>query len=245
MERKEPTLFGGEDNSREETSGRRPTHVHDDSRSARALYMPGSKPSAVPAIALVIALIGVAGAGFLGWKFLEAQKALVSADTRITQLENQLNVTSNESTASVGSLQVNLKAVDSEVKKLWDLARKIASDNAEKLSGVYKNIDGAKKEIGDLKVDNNSIKQEALSAKLSAEEMVARLEAQEKALVEQSKKLKDTSASLSAMVSQVKSAEGLAARIKNTEEAIEAIDDNRRSINRDLVQIKQQLGIKN
>jgi chromosome segregation ATPase len=244
MERKEPTLFGGEDNTREEAS-RRPAPAYDESRSARALYMPGAKPSAVPAIALVVALIGVAGAGFLGWKFLEAQKALVSADTRISQLENQLNITSNESTASLGSLQVNIKAVDGEVKKLWDLARKIASDNAEKLSGVYKNMDAAKKEIADLKVDNNSIKQEALSSKLSMEEAVARLEAQEKALVEQSKKMKDMSASLNAMVSQVKSAEGLAARIKNTEEAIEAIDDNRRNINRDLVQIKQQLGIKN
>jgi chromosome segregation ATPase len=244
MERKEPTLFG-DDNTREETSHRKPAPSYDDSRSARAQYTQPARPSALAPVALIFALVGVAGAGFLGWKFLEAQKALISADTRITQLENQLNITSNESTASVGSLQVNIKALDGEVKKLWDLARKIASDNAEKLTGVYKNIDAAKKEIGDLKVDNGSIKQEALSSKLSFEEAAARLEAQEKALVEQSKKIKDLSASLNAMLSQVKSAEGLASRIKNTEEAIEAIDDNRRTINRDLVQIKQQLGIKN
>jgi hypothetical protein len=46
-------------------------------------------------------------------------------------------------------------------------------------------------------------------------------------------------------LNQIKSAEGLASRITKTEEAIDSIDDNRRVLNKDVMQIKQQLGIKN
>lgn len=247
MERREPTLSGGNNNEREEPASRR-SSAYDDSRSSRSTHVAehggagGSGP--LPAIALVIALLGVIGAGFLGWKLTEAQAALVKADNRITQLENQLNVTSTESTASVGSLQVKLVAVDNEVKKLWEVSRKTVADNTEKFNGISKSFDSTKKEIADVKGGENSLKQDALAQKAGLEEAVARLEAQEKALVEQKKRIQDVSASVTAALSQVKSAEGLAGRLNSVEEAIDAIDDNRRTINRDLAQIKQTMGIK-
>lgn len=248
MERREPTLSGG-NNEREEPVGRRSSKkpAYDDSRSARTTYAPeyssgGSGP--LPAIALVIALLGVAGAGFLGWQLTEAQAALMKADSRISQLENQLNVASTESTASVGSLQVKLVSVDNEVKKLWEVSRKTVADNTEKFNGVNKSLDANKKDITEVKNAENSLKQDVLAQKASFDEAVARLDAQEKALVDQRKRIQDVSASVTAALSQVKSAEGLAARITKAEEAIDAIDDNRRTINRDLMQIKQQVGIK-
>lgn len=248
MERREPTLSGG-NNEREEPVSRRSSKkpAYDDSRSARTTYAPeyssgGSGP--LPAIALVIALLGVAGAGFLGWQLTEAQAALMKADSRISQLENQLNVASTESTASVGSLQVKLVSVDNEVKKLWEVSRKTVADNTEKFNGVNKSLDANKKDITEVKNAENSLKQDVLAQKASFDEAVARLDAQEKALVDQRKRIQDVSASVTAALSQVKSAEGLAARITKAEEAIDAIDDNRRTINRDLMQIKQQVGIK-
>lgn len=248
MERREPTLSGG-NNEREEPVSRRSSKkpAYDDSRSARTTYAPeyssgGSGP--LPAIALVIALLGVAGAGFLGWQLTEAQAALMKADSRISQLENQLNVASTESTASVGSLQVKLVSVDNEVKKLWEVSRKTVADNTEKFNGVNKSLDANKKDIAEVKNAENSLKQDVLAQKASFDEAVARLDAQEKALVDQRKRIQDVSASVTAALSQVKSAEGLAARITKAEEAIDAIDDNRRTINRDLMQIKQQVGIK-
>ncbi|HWV15824.1 MAG TPA: hypothetical protein VN030_10375 [Cellvibrio sp.] len=249
MERREPTLSGGNNNEREEQASRRPTSsAYDDSRPSRATPVAehggssGSGP--LPAIALVIALLGVAGAGFLGWQLTQAQAALAKADSRISQLENQLNVTSTESTASVGSLQVKLVAVDNEVKKLWEVSRKTVADNTEKFNGISKSFDSTKKDIADVRGGENSLKQDALAQKAGLEEAVSRLEAQEKALVEQKKRIQDVSASVTAALSQVKSAEGLAGRLNSVEEAIDAIDDNRRTINRDLAQIKQTMGIK-
>lgn len=247
MERREPTLSGGNNNEREESSRRRSsTPAYEEKGSARTGQAQersaGSGP--LPAIALVVALLGVAAAVFLGLKLTEAQAALMKADGRISQLENQLNVTSTESTATVGSLQVKLIALDGEVKKLWEVSRKTQADTSDKFNGVGKSLDANKKEIADVRNSDGSLKQEVLAQKAGLDEAAARLEAQEKALVEQKKRVQDVAASVTAALNQVKSAEGLAARITSAEEAIDAIDDNRRTINRDLAQIKQTMGIK-
>jgi chromosome segregation ATPase len=246
MERKEPTLSGGATNDRDDAPIRRSNTAYDDSQSSRvaADYTPRAS-SPVPAIALVVALVGVAGAGFLGFQLMEARTIIEKDSARIAQLESQLNVTSTESTQSVTALGINLQKVDAEVKKLWDASKKSNSDHNDKAASLTKSIDGAKAEINSAKNDINSLKQDSLAHKASIEEIPPRIDALDKNLAEQRKKVADVAASVSAMLNQVKSAEGLAARITKTEEAIDAIDDNRRTINKDLVQIKQQLGIKN
>jgi len=247
MERREPTLSGGANNSngtssdRDEAPIRRTSPVYDEPRSSRGA--PSS--SSVPAIALAVALIGVAAAGVLGWQLLETQAKLVKDAARIAQLESQLDVTSTNSTQSVGALQINLQKVDGDVKKLQEVVRKLTSDHNDKLASLSKSLDSAKAEIGNLKGDANSLKQDSLAHKASIDEIAPHFDAVEKNIAAQSKKIADVGASVTAMLNQVKSAEGLASRITKTEEAIDSIDDNRRTINRDLAQIKQQLGIKN
>lgn len=247
MERREPTLSGGGNNSngthsdRDDVPIRRTSPAYDEPRSRRA--EPSS--SSLPAIALAVALIGVAAAGILGWQLLETQAKLVKDAARIAQLESQLDVTSTNSTQSVGALQINLQKVDGDVKKLQDVVRKLNADHEAKLATLSKSLDGAKAEIGSLKGDTNSLKQDSLAHKASLDEVASHFDVVEKNIAAQSKKIADVGASVNAMLSQVKSAEGLASRITKTEEAIDSIDDNRRTINRDLLQIKQQLNIKN
>jgi chromosome segregation ATPase len=244
MERKEPTLSTGPSNSDEP---RRSNAGYDEPRRGSTSYAPAPSSGAgpLPAIALVISLAGVAAAGFLGWKFMEAQEMLIKDAARITQLESQLNLTSSESTQSVTALGINLQKLDGEVKKLWEVSRKSTSDYTDKISGVNKSLENAKAEINNLKTDAASTKQDVLAHKATLDELPPRIEATEKAIAEQKKRVQDVASSVNAMLNQVKSAEGLAARITSAEEAIDAIDDNRRTINRDLSQIKQQLGIKN
>jgi len=247
MERREPTLSGGAGNEREESTFRRTSPTYDDARPTRTSSTYAAAPSSgpLPAIALTVALIGVAGAGFLGWQLMEAQAVIVKDSARIQQLENQLNVTSTESTQSVTALGINLQKVDSDVKKLWEVSKKTNADHADKINALSKSLDSAKADINGLKGDTGSLKQDSLAHKASIDEMSPRIDTLEKNVLDQRKKMQDTSASVNVLLTQVKSAEGLAARITKTEEAIDAIDDNRRSINRDLLQIKQQLGIKN
>jgi len=242
MERREPTLTGNGTNERDDLP-RRSSVAYEDSRSGS--YAAAPAPGNLPAVALVIALIGVVGAGFLGWMLTETQAKLEKDAARIAQLESQLDVTSTNSTQSVGALQINLQKVDSDLKKLQEVVRKLTSDHENRLAALGKNLDGAKSEINTLKSDTNSLKQDSLSHKASLDDVAQRFDSLDKNLAEQRKKIADVAASVSAMLNQVKSAEGLAARITKTEEAIDAIDDNRRTINRDLLQIKQQLNIKN
>lgn len=253
MERKEPTLSSGSNNAnantivtgseRDETVNRRPEY--DEPRQVRPVQTSTSSAGPLPAIALVVALIGVGGAGFLGWKFTEAQVALAKASDRITQLESQLNVTSTESTASLGSLQANIRTVDSEVKNLRENTRKLIAEHTDRLGSLGKTLDNLKADLGNVKNDASSIKQDVLANKLTFDELPPRVEAFEKSLAEQRKKVQDVASSVTVLQSQLKSSEGLASRVNSTEEAIDAIDDNRRNINRDLALIKQQLGIKN
>jgi chromosome segregation ATPase len=246
MERKEPTLSGGANNQeRDDAPVRRSSSAYDEPRSRSSEDYGRASSSPVPVIALVVALVGVAGAGFLGFQLMEAQAIIQKDSARIAQLEAQLNVTSTESTQSVSALALNLQKVDGEVKKLWDATKKSNSDHNDKENSLSKNIDSAKAEISSLKNDTSSLKQDSLSHKANLEEISPRIDALDKNIAEQRKKISDVAASVSAMLNQVKSAEGLASRITKTEEAIDAIDDNRRTINKDLMQIKQQLGIKN
>jgi chromosome segregation ATPase len=248
MERKEPTLSGGANNNeRDDAPIGRTATAYNDSRTSRAPSEAYVRTSSgpLPAIALVVALVGVAGAGFLGFQLMEAQTTIIKDSARIAQLEAQLNVTSTESTQSVAALGINLQKIDSEVKKLWDASKKSNADHSDKENSLSKNIDAAKAEISNLKGDTSSLKQDSLAHKASLEEIPPRIDNLDKNIAEQRKKIADVAASVNVMLSQVKSAEGLAARINKTEEAIDAIDDNRRTINKDLLQIKQQLGIKN
>ena len=246
MERKEPTLHGGVNNERDEAPIRRPSPAYDEPRASRdSSEYARSSSSPVPVIALVVALVGVAGAGFLGFQLMEAQATILKDSARIAQLEAQLNVTSTESTQSVAALGINLQKIDGEVKKLWDASKKSNSDHNDKENSLSKNIEAAKAEISNLKGDTSSLKQDSLSHKANLEELTPRIDSLDKNIAEQRKKIADVAASVNLMLTQVKSAEGLASRITKTEEAIDAIDDNRRTINKDLLQIKQQLGIKN
>lgn len=255
MERKEPTLSGGANNSggvggdRDDAPIRRSSSAYDEprntSRSSNTGYSVPTSSSPLPAIALVIGLVGVIGAAFLGWQLMELQAKGLKDAARITQLESQLDVTSTNSTQSVGALQINLQKVDGDLKKLQDVVRKLTSDHNDKFAAQAKLLDGAKTEITGAKGGINLLQQDSLAYKATFEEIVANFDAVEKNIALQSKKIGDVNASVNAMVGQLKSAEGLASRITKTEEAIDSIDDNRRTINKDLIQIKQMMGIKN
>ena len=259
MERREPTLSGGANNSNGANSSnggnndrdeapRRSSSAYDEPRTSRTVvaeYREPSSASPVPAVALVIALVGVIGAAFLGWQLMELQTKSVKDAARIAQLESQLDVTSTNSTQSVGALQINLQKVDGDVKKLQDVVRKLTADHAQILTAHTKSLDNLKAEIGNVKGDASSLKQDSLAHKATFEEVATNFDAVEKNIAAQSKKISDVSASVNVMVNQIKSAEALASRITKTEEAIDSIDDNRRVLNKDVMQIKQQLGIKN
>lgn len=258
MERKEPTLSPsvGAAESTEPVARRTQTYSaapeEDEAPRARAsrppvqevAHAPGSSNN-LAAIALIIALVAAVGAGFLGWQLFQAQALLKHAEDRILGLEQQLNLTSEESSASVVTLQANLKRSDADLRKLIatvEQNRKATAANGEKITAVARDATGAKKESSEVKASLNAIKQEVAANKTVADAAAAKIDSAATGISQQSKNIADLRDELAKLQLELSDIDSLVARTNKNEEAIAAIDDFRRSTNRELLNIKQQLG---
>ncbi len=260
MERREPTLStGGMSEPPESASRRQQPQAHDQdddlppARPARKptpqstpAYAPApAQTSSVPAIALVIALVAAGGAGFLGWQLFQAQAKLQQADTRIQGLEQQLSLTSEESSASVVTLQSNLKKLDAEARRIATLAeenRKAIAANVEKTAAVGRDAANAQKLGTDAKTGLGSLKQEVGANKTEADAAAAKIDGMSTSVSKQTQSVQNMKEQLDKMELELTALDSLAARIRSNEDAISAIDEFRRSTNREILQIKQQMG---
>lgn len=237
-DRKEPTISAysptKEDGRRAPAAGR-PSPPPTSSRGSSAARPMVVKSKAAP-FALFIAFIAIAGAGFLYWQLLETQKVLHEADLRIADLESKFELSDDESTASVQTIQAKLKETDSEIRKLWGVAydtnRKAIESNKNGLAQIKKTVDTTK----------NSIKTEtkALTAELNLvsdlveaqQSSLSAIEANNQTLVNGYQSVNDN---LNRLETQRKE---LDRRIKTNEQAIEAIDAFRRNVNQQLLQLR-------
>lgn len=251
MERKEPTLSGitpdkDEIEARQQRNQRRPerppsTPPPGGSPPPRG-GQPSSGPSGLAIFALIVALAGLGGSGFLAWKFTQAQEVLVQAEMRIADLEGRLDVTYDESNQSVEAIQAKLKWADSEIRKLWGVAhdtnRKNIASNSEQIGKLNSDLASTKKVASAAQsatANLNDSLGEIQTAMTSLRNSVGTLD-------EQRQRLQNLEEKLDQMNDQVAQLRGLSDRVETNEEAITAIDSYRRSINRDLLAIKQQLG---
>lgn len=255
MERREPTLSTGAVSEPAEPLSRRSAAARDQDddfaparparKTAAPAYSPEPSGSSLPAIALVIALVAVGGAGFLGWQLFQTQAVLKQADLRIQGLEQQLSLTSEESSASVVTLQSNLKKMDTEVRRiagLVDANRKAIAANTEKTTALGRDTANAQKAAVDARTLAHATKQELTGTKAAADTAVAKAGDVAASVSQQAKGLQDLKEELNKISLEMTALDSLAARVRNHDEAIAAIDDYRRSTNRELLQIKQQLG---
>lgn len=257
MERREPTLSPGAPSESAQPSARRQqSHFDQDDDAPRSsrktpsqtpVYTQAAPGSSLPAIALIIALVAVGGAGFLGWQLVETQAILKQADIRIQGLEQQLNMTSEESSASVVTLQSNLKKLDGEVRRIAGLVetnRKAIAANTEKTTAVGRDLANTQKTAADAKTAAASLKQELTATKTLTEGAAAKVDGMTASVSQQAKGVTELKERLDKMSLEMTALDSLAARLRNHDEAISAIDEYRRSTNRELLQIKQQLNAK-
>jgi uncharacterized protein HemX len=257
MERREPTLSPGALSEPSQPAARRQqSHLDQDDDAPRSsrktppqapTYTQAAPSSSLPAIALLIALVAVGGAGFLGWQLFEAQTILKQADMRIQGLEQQLSMTSEESSASVVTLQSNVKKLDSEVRRIAGLVetnRKAIATNTEKTTAVGRDLANAQKTAADAKTAAAALKQELTASKTVVDGAAAKIDGMAASVSQQSKGVTELKERLDKMSLEMTALDSLAARLRNHDEAISAIDEYRRSTNRELLQIKQQLNAK-
>ena len=261
-ERKEPTLTGmapaADDNvnSGAQTATGRGEAPRRSAAPQRKRPTPVSavqaKPSPLVPLALILALTGLGLAGFSYWQLLKAQQQVSSAEGRLLDLEKRLTLSDDESTQSVSVLQANvreardeLKLAHSEIRKLWDtrnVNRKAISDNKKQLATVAKNAKSAAQNASDAKAQANSQSKELATLGSDLALQTEQLSIVSDLADSQQKRLRELVDKANRADTQLKQLKiDLAKRVKSNEEAIEAIDNYRRSVNRDILEIKRQL----
>ncbi|MDO3387093.1 hypothetical protein QWI17_14700 [Gilvimarinus sp. SDUM040013] len=246
MERKEPTLGG--------ISAERDDHhepVASGASRSRASVEPqvvheSSGPGFVAVFALLLAIAGIGGSGYLAYTLTESQKALVAAQNRITNLEAQLNLNSNESNETVDQIRDKLEWADSEIRKLWgvshDTNRKRIQANQEAIAANKRTLSSAEKDAASARAATASLKRDVEAELAGLQTQLASAQEAMATLTSSADRIESLSLDVQRVMQQMPGLRGLAARVKTNEEAIAAIDAYRRSINRDILQLKQQLG---
>ncbi len=269
IERKEPTLSGGAPSAGDDGLSRggneAPTSAKTTNKAAasnKASAPQRKRPTPVSAmqakssplvpLALILSLTGLGLAGFSYWQLLKAQQQVSSAELRIGDLEQRLTLSDDESTQSVTVLQSNLrsardelKVAQSEIRKLWDtrnVNRKAIAANKQQVASVAKSVKTAAKQAADAqslaKSQSDSLGRLNSDIALQTEQlsMMSDLsDSQQKRLRE----LIDKANRADSQLIEIRS--NLSKRVKTNEEAIAAIDNYRRSVNRDILEIKRQL----
>ncbi|MAZ86864.1 MAG: hypothetical protein CL693_04425 [Cellvibrionaceae bacterium] len=268
IERKEPTLSGGAPSagddglSRGGNDGSNNANTAKKAAASKATAPQRKRPTPVSAmqakssplvpLALILSLTGLGLAGFSYWQLLKAQQQVSSAELRIVSLEQRLTLSDDESSQSVTVLQSNLrsardelKVAQSEIRKLWDtrnVNKKAIAANKKEVAGVVKSVKAAAKQAVDAqtlaKSQSENLGRLSSDIALQTEQlsMVSDLsDNQQKRLRE----LIDKANRADSQLTEIRSS--LTKRVKTNEEAIAAIDNYRRSVNRDILDIKRQL----
>jgi DNA repair exonuclease SbcCD ATPase subunit len=250
MERKEPTLSGiapdkDEIEARQEIKPSGPERP----KAARPTgpRPPASKPPAASGsnvlvfVALLLAVIGLGASGFLGWQFYEAEQELAHSEARIADLERRLDVTYDESVDSIEAVQAKLQWADSEIRKLWgvshDTNRRNIANNRDQIAALKTELDSVR---GDASASRSAI--DGFNDSLAeVKATVTSLQSGLGSVEEQQQRLQNLQEQLHQFSDRIAQLSNLTSRVEANEEAIAAIDSYRRSINRDLMALKDQL----
>lgn len=191
-------------------------------------------------LTLLLALSLAAGMGYGFWQLSLTHQSLINQQQRIADLETRLELSGDESTQSLTTLTANLKAVKkdvaltlSEVDKLWatrNVNRKGISDNKQALENGQLSFANFEKSV------DQSVK--LLQQRTSEQEILAQ------SLRERFSEQQNLLENLRAQLAQSASKDDLAQmtkQLKAHDEAIEAIDKFRLTVNRDLLTLRQRL----
>ncbi|MGH1373201.1 MAG: hypothetical protein ACRBBW_14265 [Cellvibrionaceae bacterium] len=260
-ERKEPTLMGMAPTAAadESLAGNKNSTASSTKKTAATQRKRPTPVSAVQAkssplvpLALILALTGLGLAGFSYWQLLMAQQQVSSAEARILGLEKRLTLSDDESSQSVTVLQSRLrsagdelKVAQSEIRKLWDtrnVNKKAISDNKKQLASVVKSSKGGAQKAAEALALAQSQSKELSKLSGDVAFQTEQLTIATDLSDSQQKRLRELTDRVAKADSQLKQLKSdLSKRVKTNEEAIEAIDNYRRSVNRDILEIKRKL----
>lgn len=220
---------------------------------------------------VILLLIVMGGGGWYLWVQIQSlqssldqsRSALNQSEQTLTSLQQNIDIRTKTQTKSGDQMAAELKELDSEVRKLWDLANKRQKAELEQhgkalaaLEANLKTRDAALDKQAQTAADNTkklreewqqlkdaqAAVQTALdSQKTALENQKAALERQKAALETQQASLKKQDAELARLRSSAATPDDLETRITNLEVSSKSLDAYRRQVNGRLDQLDQQV----
>lgn len=269
MERKEPTFSGIKPEPDEiaerqkrgspesKPGGERPSERKADAGAGGKRRPPPPRPPSgaapgrgvpvVAILALLVALGGVSASAYLGLQLMETQENLVAAEGRIRDLRERLDLTSDESSETVDEIREKLDWADSEIRKLWGVAhdrnRRAIAENREQIEQLGRDLSSTTSRTASVDDKLGELERQVSESRSTLDERLSEVDERIGRVVDQTGRLEAISDRLSRLENQVRGLRDLSNQVEANEEAIEAIDNFRRTVNRDLLEIRQQLGM--
>ena len=251
-ERKEPTvssLSSKEQLAERGAAGSRqpPRRPSDTSSSSR-----NSASSGFVWFVLLITLLAVGIAGYTAWQLGLSQAVIEEQRLRIVQLEKKLTISDDSANQSLASVGAKVRELDerstiamSEVDKLWatrNVNRKSIADNVaaiESLQASQSKVAALEKKLNQTAATVTPLKSSLASATQSLTDQELLLQSLRERVKNQGVALEAVSEQAKAGVSASAKVNAIDSRLKETEGAIESLEAFRRTVNRDLIQLKQ------
>ena len=201
---------------------------------------------------VILTILTLALLGSLGWAAMlqdQLQTNISSSrsnEIRIQELEQRLSITDEAMSDSAVSMQVKVKEMDHEIRKLWDNVWKRSKKiHAEHEALLKKHGDSIKRSDAVIsKMEKRLISGDKTMSTLSKqlknlESLQARLTTQQQSLLALESQLESTADKVNGSSAQYQQ---LMKRVEETEGWIESINGFRRQVNGELNLIKQQMG---
>ena len=192
----------------------------DRSLSSRKIYVSSQVPPKQFFFYLVVSAIVLATFSWTYFGISSQQDNLVKINNRLISLEENIQLSSDSSEESIETLLADLKIVNREIRKLWDLSNK-----------------RNKKDISILTEQNKVISDEIFEVQNSSASNTESLE-------EIDASLKNIKARLAKLSSFELNSNTFAERLAELEEAIKAVDAYRKQTNQTIADLQDQLSSK-
>ena len=188
--------------------------------STRQIYVSSQVPPKQFFFYLVVSAIVLATFSWTYFGISSQQDNLVKINNRLISLEENIQLSSDSSEESIETLLADLKIVNREIRKLWDLSNK-----------------RNKKDISILTEQNKVISDEIFEVQNSSASNT-------ESLAEIDASLKNIKARLAKLSSFELNSNTFAERLAELEEAIEAVDAYRKQTNQTIADLQDQLSSK-
>ena len=192
----------------------------DRSLSSRKIYVSSQVPPKQFFFYLVVSAIVLATFSWTYFGISSQQDNLVKINNRLISLEENIQLSSDSSEESIETLLADLKIVNREIRKLWDLSNK-----------------RNKKDISILTEQNKVISDEIFEVQNSSASNT-------ESLAEIDASLKNIKARLAKLSSFELNSNTFAERLAELEEAIEAVDAYRKQTNQTIADLQDQISSK-